>query len=75
VDGSVLPGPLPGTDPKPIIDPGPGPGHVPPPVARIRRFHGEVALSDPRRPIPELTKIVDEGSVSRLAGVRTDHAH
>jgi hypothetical protein len=67
VDGSVLPDPLPGTEPKPGPGPlPPGPGPEPPPVARIRRFHGEVALSDPRRPIPELTKIVDE-VIGRLA--------
>jgi predicted AAA+ superfamily ATPase len=71
VDGSVLPDPLPGTEPKPAPSEGPGPlppgpGPEPPPVARIRRFHGEVALSDPRRPIPELTKIVDE-VIGRLA--------
>jgi hypothetical protein len=66
VDGSVLPDPLPGAERKPIVDPGPGPGPEPPTVARIRRFHGEVALTDPRRPIPELTKIVDE-VIGRLA--------
>ncbi len=75
VDGSVLPDPLPGTAPKPVVGvagaglfpgPGAGPDPAPPPVARIRRFHGEVALTDPRRPIPELTKIVDE-VVGRLA--------
>ena len=47
-------------------DPGAGPEPEPRPVGRIRRFHGEVALSDPRRPIPELTKIVDE-VIGRLA--------
>jgi predicted AAA+ superfamily ATPase len=68
VDGSVLPDPLPGTEPKPVVPmpTGTGLGPEPPPAARIRRFHGEVALSDPRRPIPELTKIVDE-VVGRLA--------
>ena len=73
VDGSVLPDPLPGTEPKPgpgPVPPGTGLGPEPPPAARIRRFHGEVALSDPRRPIPELTKIVDE-VVGRLA-LQTD---
>jgi hypothetical protein len=66
VDGSVLPDPLPGVESKPIIDAGPKPGPELPRVARIRRFHGEVGLSDPRRPIPELTKIVDE-VIGRLA--------
>jgi hypothetical protein len=32
----------------------------------VRRFRGEVALGDPRRPIPELTRIVDE-VIDRLA--------
>ena len=64
VDGSVLPDPLPGVEPpKP---PPPGPGQGPEPVRRVRRFHGEVSLGDPRRPIPELTKIVDE-VIDRLA--------
>ena len=64
VDGSVLPDPLPGVEaPKP---PPPGPGPGPEPVRRVRRFHGEVSLGDPRRPIPELTKIVDE-VIDRLA--------
>ena len=63
VDGSVLPDPLPGVEP-PKPPPGPGPG--PEPVRRVRRFHGEVSLGDPRRPIPELTKIVDE-VIDRLA--------
>jgi hypothetical protein len=68
VDGSVLPDPLPGTEPKPGPGPGPdaGPGPEPPCAIRIRRFHGEVALADPRRPILELTKIVDE-IIGRLA--------
>ena len=39
---------------------------LPPPAGRIRRFHGEVSLGDPGRPIPELTKIVDE-VIDRLA--------
>jgi predicted AAA+ superfamily ATPase len=67
VDGSVLPDPLPGTGVGP--DPGPkppGPDRGPEPARRVRRFHGDVALSDPRRPIPELTKIVDE-VIGRLA--------
>ena len=64
VDGSVLPDPLPGVEPPKPPLPGPGPG--PEPVRRVRRFHGEVSLSDPRRPIPELTKIVDE-VIDRLA--------
>ena len=64
VDGSVLPDPLPGVEaPKP---PPPGPEPSPEPVRRVRRFHGEVSLADPRRPIPELTKIVDE-VIDRLA--------
>ncbi len=64
VDGSVLPDPLPGVElPKP---PPPGPDPGPGPVRRVRRFHGEVSLGDPRRPIPELTKIVDE-VIDRLA--------
>jgi hypothetical protein len=65
VDGSVLPDPLPGTEPPepPIVDhPGPGPA----PTRRVKRFHGEVSLADPRRPIPELTKVVDE-VIDRLA--------
>jgi predicted AAA+ superfamily ATPase len=72
VDGSVLPDPLPGSEPPVGGGPGlgsaarPGVAAEPPPVARIRRFHGEVALTDPRRPIPELTKIVDE-VIGRLA--------
>ncbi len=62
VDGSVLPDPLPGVEPKP--EPGPGPG--PKPGRRVKRFQGQVRLNDPRRPIPELTKIVDE-VIDRLA--------
>jgi predicted AAA+ superfamily ATPase len=64
VDGSVLPDPLPGVEPPNPPPPGPEPG--PEPVRRVRRFHGEVSLGDPRRPIPELTKIVDE-VIDRLA--------
>lgn len=64
VDGSVLPDPLPGVEPPKPPPPGPEPG--PEPVRRVRRFHGEVSLGDPRRPIPELTKIVDE-VIDRLA--------
>jgi predicted AAA+ superfamily ATPase len=64
VDGSVLPDPLPGVEPPMARPPGPGPG--PEHVRRVRRFHGEVSLDDPRRPIPELTKIVDE-VIDRLA--------
>ncbi len=64
VDGSVLPDPLPGVEPPKSSPPGPGPG--PEPVRRVKRFHGEVSLGDPRRPIPELTKIVDE-VIDRLA--------
>ena len=64
VDGSVLPDPLPGVEPPKPPPPGPDPG--PEPVRRVRRFHGEVSLGDPRRPIPELTKIVDE-VIDRLA--------
>ena len=61
VDGSVLPDPLPGVEsPKP---PQPSPQA---PVGRVRRFHGEIALSDARRPTPEFTKIVDE-VIDRLA--------
>jgi len=63
VDGSVLPDPLPGVEPP---KPPPGPGPSPEPIRRVRRFHGEVSLGDPRRPIPELTKIVDE-VIDRLA--------
>ncbi|MHB8397921.1 MAG: DUF499 domain-containing protein [Candidatus Limnocylindrales bacterium] len=64
VDGSVLPDPLPGIEPpKP---PPPGPGPSPEPVRRVRRFHGEVSLGDPRRPIPDFAKIVDE-VIDRLA--------
>jgi hypothetical protein len=63
VDGSVLLDPLPGVEP-PKPPPGPGPG--PEPVRRVRRFHGDVSLGDPRRPIPEFTKIVDE-VIGRLA--------
>lgn len=61
VDGSVLPDPLPGVEPP---KPPPGPG--PEPARRVRYFHGEVSLGDARRPIPELTKIVDE-VIDRLA--------
>jgi predicted AAA+ superfamily ATPase len=64
VDGSVLPDtpPDPETPKPPVTDP-----HLQPIAAkRIKRFHGEVALGDPRRPIPELTKIVDE-VIDRLA--------
>ncbi len=64
VDGSVLPDPLPGVEPPKPPPPSPGPG--PEPIRRVRRFHGEVSLGDPRRPIPELTKIVDE-VIDRLA--------
>jgi hypothetical protein len=64
--GQVLPDPLPGTEPKPVPEPTSGTTPFKPPVARVRRFHGEVTLSDPRRPIPELTKIVDE-VIGRLA--------
>jgi predicted AAA+ superfamily ATPase len=60
VDGSVLPDIIDGPHPPP---PPPPP---PPPAGRVRRFHGEVSLGDPRRPIPELTKIVDE-VIDRLA--------
>ena len=55
---------MPGVEPPKPPPPGPGPG--PEPVRRVRRFHGEVSLGDPRRPIPELTKIVDE-VIDRLA--------
>jgi hypothetical protein len=65
VDGSVLPDPLPGDEPTPPPPPS-GAGSEPPMVKRIKRFHGEVSLGDPHRPIPELTKIVDE-VVGRLA--------
>jgi predicted AAA+ superfamily ATPase len=64
VDGAALPDPLPGVEPPKPPPPGRGPG--PEPVRRVRRFHGEVGLGDPRRPIPELTKIVDE-VIDRLA--------
>jgi len=64
VDGAVLPDPLPGVEPSKPPPPGPGPGTAP--VRRVKRFHGEVSLGDPRRPIPELTKIVDE-VIDRLA--------
>jgi hypothetical protein len=60
VDGSVLPDPLPGED-RPRPTPAP-----PPPDGRIRRFEGEVSLAEPGRPLPELTKIVDE-VIARLA--------
>jgi predicted AAA+ superfamily ATPase len=60
VDGSVLPDPLPGED-RPLPLPPP-----PPPDGRIRRFEGEVTLAEPGRPLPELTKIVDE-VIARLA--------
>jgi hypothetical protein len=62
VDGSVLPDPLPGIEPPKPSGPGPGPK----PIQQVRRFHGKVRLGDPRRPIPELTKIVDE-VIDRLA--------
>ncbi len=64
VDGSALPDPLPGVEgPKPPVA---GPEAETPPERHIKRFHGEVALSDPRRPMPELIKIVDE-VIDRLA--------
>jgi len=79
VDGSVLPDPLPGAElPRPLGGGvggvggggvgglGGSPASAPAPAPRIRRFHGEVTLSDPRRPIPELTKVVDE-VIDRLA--------
>lgn len=71
VDGSVLPDPLPGEEPTPPLPP-PGVGPEPPAVKRIKRFHGEVSLDDPRRPIPELTRIVDEvvGRLAQQADVR-----
>ena len=43
-----------------------GPVPEPEPEKHIRRFQGDVTLSEPRRPIPELTKIIDE-VVGRLA--------
>ena len=72
VDGSVLPDPLPGVEPPKPSPPGPGPG--PAPVRRVRRFNGKVSLSDPRRPIPELTRIVDE-VIDRLAQQKDVHLH
>ena len=62
----MLPDQLPGTEPKPVPEPTAGITLLKPTVARVRRFHGEVGLADPRRPIPELTKIVDE-VIGRLA--------
>lgn len=63
VDGSTLPDPLPGDlapKPKPPgPDLGPDSGSKPP-VASIRRFHGQAVLSDPRTPVPELQKLVAE---------------
>jgi hypothetical protein len=59
VDGSVVPDLPPGDD----LPPPPPP---PPPRGRTRSFNGEAVLADPRRPIPELTKIVDE-VIDRLA--------
>jgi hypothetical protein len=50
----------------PLPGGGPQPPPPPPEVRRTRRFHGEFTLSDPRRPIPELTRIADEVIV-RLA--------
>lgn len=64
VDGSVLPDPLPGLEPSPALPLVADTEQQP--TKRIKRFHGEVALGDPRRPIPELTKIVDE-VINRLA--------
>ena len=64
VDGSGSAGPVAGGRTPEAAAPGPRPG--PEPVRRVRRFHGEVSLGDPRRPIPELTKIVDE-VIDRLA--------
>jgi predicted AAA+ superfamily ATPase len=68
VDGSVLPDPLPGVEPPKPPPPGPGPGKGT--IRRVKHFHGEISLGDPRRPIPELTRIVDE-VIDRLAQ-RTD---
>ncbi len=64
VDGAVLPDPLPGVEAAKPAPPGAGPG--PKPRGRVKRFQGVVKLNDPRRPIPELTKIVDE-VIDRLA--------
>ena len=72
VDGSVLPDPLPGVEPPKPPLPGPGPGKGQ--VRRVRRFHSEVTLADPRRPIPELTKIVDE-VIDRLAQQKDVQLH
>ncbi len=64
VDSSVLPDtPL---DPETTTPPPTDPHPQPEATQRIKRFHGEVSLGDPRRPIPELTKIVDE-VIDRLA--------
>jgi predicted AAA+ superfamily ATPase len=64
IDGSVLADtPLDPEAPKPpVTEPQPQLQAT----RRIKRFHGEYALSDPRRPIPELTKVVDE-VINRLA--------
>lgn len=72
VDGSVLPDPLPGVEPPKPPPPGPGSGKGQ--VQRTRRFHGEVSLADPRRPIPELTKIVD-AVIDRLAQQKDVQLH
>jgi hypothetical protein len=60
VDGSILQDPLPGGDGPP---PPPPP---PPPPGRYRRFEGSASLGDPKRPLPELSKLVDE-VINRLA--------
>ena len=60
VDGSILPDPLPGEETKPQS---PKP---PQPSGQIRGFEGSASLTDPKRPLPELSKIVDE-VINRLA--------
>jgi hypothetical protein len=64
VDGSVLPDPLPGDEKKEPPKTAEGAATYAAPVTK--GFHGELTLSDPRRPLPELTRVVSE-VVDRLA--------
>jgi predicted AAA+ superfamily ATPase len=57
VSGNLLTDPLPGTDTLPPPSP---PGPTPPAIRRVGRYHGEMRLSQPTMPLPELKKLVDE---------------
>lgn len=63
IDPSILPDPLPGHVEPAAKEIAPPPE---PAIRRVRRFHGEATLVEPKRPIPELTQIVDE-VIARLA--------